>query len=74
MLRASPAIIAKVAIEKVQLSTLAIFFFFILSNRFSILLFIYFLNIILCGRKCKRNRERVCVKGEREERENNNNK
>jgi hypothetical protein len=27
MLRASPAIIAKVAIEKVQLSTLAIFFF-----------------------------------------------
>jgi hypothetical protein len=72
MLRASPAIIAKVAIEKVQLSTLTTIFFFILSLTDSLFYSLFFLKYY-CVEESAKEIGRECVKGEREERENNNN-
>jgi len=68
--RAFPAIIVKVTIKKVQLSTLATVFS-ILSPTDSFFYSLFSLNIILCERREReRERERERVKEGKEEKKN----
>jgi hypothetical protein len=59
--RASPVIIVKIAIEKVQLFTLATVFSILFLIDY-IFYYLFSLNTILCGSGCERKRERKCAR------------
>jgi hypothetical protein len=69
MLRAFIVIIAKIFIEKTQLSILASFFFNIFSSINFYSIFYLHLIIILCEKKCERNRERKRMRKKKRRRE-----
>jgi hypothetical protein len=68
--RASPAMIAKIAIKKVQISILATHFSIHTPTDY-LFYYLFSLNIILCWKECERKRWRERVKERERGRENN---